>query len=113
MTANIPALTATLKGISCSSTPFFRFGHHDDSSANYLFITALSCTACGNFQNGIQGSLTLGTSIGVSLKRKIAGSEKALWSLTFADSSLPELAGFCQGIGPQGDQCTAIVGGAR
>ncbi|KAM7183274.1 hypothetical protein V8F33_013690 [Rhypophila sp. PSN 637] len=90
MTANIPALTATLKGIS-----------------------SLSCTACGNFQNGIQGSLTLGTNIGVSLKRKIAGTEKALWSLTFADSSLPELAGFCQGLGPQGDQCSALVGGAR
>ncbi|KAM7188949.1 hypothetical protein V8F20_010361 [Naviculisporaceae sp. PSN 640] len=90
MTANIPQLTATLKGIS-----------------------SLSCTACGNFQNGIQGSLTLGTNIGVSLKRKIAGSEKALWSLTFADSSLPELAGFCQGLGPQGDQCTALIGGAR
>jgi hypothetical protein len=49
--------------------------------------TASNCTACGDSQNGLQGSLSLGASIGASLKKKILGVEDALFSVTFAVSS--------------------------
>ena len=48
---------------------------------------ASNCTACGDSQNGLQGSLSLGASIGASLKKKILGVEDALFSVTFAVSS--------------------------
>jgi hypothetical protein len=43
----------------------------------------MTCTACGDYQNGIQGGLSLGTSIGVSLKKKVLGNQKTLWDLSF------------------------------
>ncbi len=43
----------------------------------------MTCTACGDYQNGIQGSLSLGTSIGVAMKQKILGAQKTLWELSF------------------------------
>ncbi|KEZ39992.1 hypothetical protein SAPIO_CDS8972 [Scedosporium apiospermum] len=84
LSANLPALTASLKA-----------------------VTSATCTVCGDHQSGIQGSLTLGTSVGVSLKKKVLGDEEPLWSLSFADAKLADLAAFCLGIGPSGDQCLA------
>lgn len=51
-----------------------------------LTWTASNCTVCGEFQNGLQGSLNFGTSIGASLTKKVAGTETPLWSLNFAVS---------------------------
>jgi len=45
---------------------------------------ATTCTACGTHENGIQGALNLGTSIGASLTEKVLGTDKSLGSLTFA-----------------------------
>ncbi|KAK4186401.1 hypothetical protein QBC35DRAFT_533435 [Podospora australis] len=87
ITANLPSLTASLKAINSGT-----------------------CSACGNFQAGVQGGLTFGASIGASLTKKAAGADVPLWKLTFAETKSKELAGFCKGIGPQGDQCLALVG---
>ncbi|PKS07918.1 hypothetical protein jhhlp_006527 [Lomentospora prolificans] len=84
LSANVPALTASLKAISAST-----------------------CTVCGDHQAGIQAGLTLGTSLGISLKKKFLGDSQALWTLPLIDAKLPELAGACLGIGPSGEQCLA------
>ncbi|KXX77789.1 hypothetical protein MMYC01_204090 [Madurella mycetomatis] len=84
LNANAPTLSATLKA-----------------------ATSTDCTVCGSFQNGVQGSLNLGTSIGVALTKKVAGTETPLWSLNFAEVNTPAIAQFCQGFGPQGDECLA------
>ncbi|KAK1752327.1 hypothetical protein QBC47DRAFT_416792 [Echria macrotheca] len=83
ISANTPSLTANLKAIASSN-----------------------CTACGDSQAGLQGGLTLGASIGASLKKKVLGIESALFGITFAEAQLP-LAGFCQGFGPKGSACLA------
>jgi len=81
MSAKLPSLSATLKAIQCTVfVPLIPL----KATANNA--SATTCTACGDHQNGIQGSLTLGTSIGVSLKKKVFGDEEPLWSLTFAVS---------------------------
>ncbi|KAK0643710.1 hypothetical protein B0T16DRAFT_377619 [Cercophora newfieldiana] len=79
--ASTPILTAAMKG-----------------------ITTTNCTACGDSENGIQGALTLGANVGASLKKKVLGDQNALFSVIFAQTSLP-IAGFCQGFGPSGDEC--------
>ncbi|GAB1316114.1 hypothetical protein MFIFM68171_06324 [Madurella fahalii] len=84
LTADAPTLSATLKAAASTD-----------------------CTVCGNFQTGVQGSLNFGTSIGVSLTKKVAGTETPLWSLNFAEVNTPAIAEFCQGFGPQGEQCLA------
>ncbi|KAK4199318.1 hypothetical protein QBC40DRAFT_282288 [Triangularia verruculosa] len=78
-------------------------------SASMKAITSTTCTACGNFQTGLQGSLSLGASVGVGLTRKTSGADVPLWGMNFGEANTLELAGFCQGFGPQGDQCLAIV----
>ncbi|KAK3325132.1 hypothetical protein B0H66DRAFT_615571 [Apodospora peruviana] len=55
---------------------------HRVSQGHRMFVHSLTCTACGDHENGVQRSLALGTSIGVSFKEKTLGSEKAPWSLT-------------------------------
>ncbi|KAK0704311.1 hypothetical protein B0H67DRAFT_613035 [Lasiosphaeris hirsuta] len=70
-------------------------------------INSLSCTACGDSENGLKGSLTLGTVMAVSLNKKILGSGSPLWSLTLADAKTPEIAGFCKKFGLQGAECLA------
>ncbi|KAH6851108.1 hypothetical protein B0I37DRAFT_373216 [Chaetomium sp. MPI-CAGE-AT-0009] len=76
-------------------------------SATLKAMTSSNCTVCGEFQNGLQGSLNLGASIGASLTTKVAGTDTPLWSLNFAEANTA-IAEFCQGFGPQG-VCPAAV----
>ncbi|KAK3339922.1 hypothetical protein B0T25DRAFT_365295 [Lasiosphaeria hispida] len=84
LTADIPQLRASLRAIN-----------------------SLTCTACGDSENGLQGSLTLGTVMAVSLNKKLLGSSSPLWSLTLADAKTPQIAGFCKKFGLQGAECLA------
>ncbi|KAK3293844.1 uncharacterized protein B0H64DRAFT_475409 [Chaetomium fimeti] len=77
-------------------------------SATLKAVTSSNCTVCGEFQNGLQGSLNFGTSIGASLTKKVAGTESPLWSVNFAEANTPAIAEFCQGFGPQGE-CPAVA----
>ncbi|KAK5652666.1 hypothetical protein OQA88_10260 [Cercophora sp. LCS_1] len=83
ISANTPSLTASLKALA-----------------------ATECTVCGGHQSGIQGDLTIGASVGASLKTKVLGIENSLFSVNFVDKRIP-IAGFCEGFGPQGDACLA------
>lgn len=58
--------------------------NYDGTSAD-IFVAA-DCTACGKFENGLQGGLTLGASIGASLKQKVLSKEDVLFGVTFAVS---------------------------
>ncbi|KAK4150036.1 hypothetical protein C8A00DRAFT_18368 [Chaetomidium leptoderma] len=78
-------------------------------SATLKAVTSSNCTVCGEYQNGLQGSLNFGTSIGASLTKKVAGTETPLWSLNFAEAHTPAIAGFCQGFGLQGQECQAAA----
>ncbi|KAL6854741.1 hypothetical protein ACO1O0_005866 [Amphichorda felina] len=64
-------------------------------------IHSLTCTACDQFENAVEGSVSLGTNIGVALKKKNGDTQEDLWSLTFFDASMPPLASFCEAVGPQ------------
>lgn len=80
LSASLPYLAATLKAIHCESSV-------DKECASPLtpltLERAFTCTACGSYENGIQGGLSMGTSIGVALKQKILGAQKTLWELGF------------------------------
>lgn len=95
--------------------------------ADDMSNTASTCTACGSYQAGLQGSLTIGASIGASLKSKFLGIDNTLFGVKFAVRLFPNvderiaglltpilvqetqtpIAGFCQGFGLQGAACLA------
>jgi len=65
-------------------------------------VHSLTCNACGQYENAVDGSVTLGTSIGVAVKKKKSGGLiEDLWSLTFFSIQQPPLASFCEPVGPQ------------
>uniref|UniRef100_A0A8H7MY56 Peptidase A1 domain-containing protein n=1 Tax=Bionectria ochroleuca TaxID=29856 RepID=A0A8H7MY56_BIOOC len=59
---------------------------------------SLTCSACGNYSTGVSGSIDLGTSGAIGLKKKIAGTMTDLWSLSLYDATLPPMAPFCVGL---------------
>jgi hypothetical protein len=95
------------------------------AKTDYLRV-ALTCNACEKFQNAISGSINLGTSLTIALKKKVAGNFENLFSISLfvshpfqtasllqfviltsaQDASLPPLASFCEPVGPQ-DACNA------
>ncbi|KAL2022460.1 hypothetical protein VTK56DRAFT_5289 [Thermocarpiscus australiensis] len=88
LTADAPTLSATLKA-----------------------VTSSNCSVCGQFQNGVQGSLNFGATIGAGLTKKVAGTDTPLWSVNFAEANTPAIAEFCQGFGPQGQECLRATNG--
>ncbi|CAH0045142.1 unnamed protein product [Clonostachys solani] len=75
LSANLPYLAASIKGTQ-----------------------SLTCSACGNYSTGVSGSVDLGTSGSIGLKKKIAGTMKDLWSLSLYSAALPPMAPFCIGL---------------
>ncbi|KAK4165617.1 hypothetical protein QBC43DRAFT_351268 [Cladorrhinum sp. PSN259] len=77
-------------------------------SASLKAVTSATCSACGNFQNGLESSIGFSTSIGVSLTRKLGGVDQNLKGVKLSQSA-PPIASSCLGFGPQGDQCRATL----
>ncbi|VUC31382.1 unnamed protein product, partial [Clonostachys rosea] len=75
LSANLPYLAASVKGTQ-----------------------SLACSACGNYSTAVSGSIDLGTSGGIGLKKKIAGTMTDLWSLSLYSAALPPMAPFCIGL---------------
>ncbi|KAK1836415.1 hypothetical protein QBC39DRAFT_367230 [Podospora conica] len=62
-------------------------------NANLRAIRSADCTVCGKFENGLQGGLTLGASIGASLKKKVLSNQDVLFGVTFAEAEFPIAGG--------------------
>ena len=71
-------------------------------------LPANNCTACDGHQNGLQGDLTVGASIGARVKATVAGKKNDLYSITFAEAQ-QSLGGFCAGSNPEDSACLAKV----
>ncbi|KAK4110866.1 hypothetical protein N656DRAFT_799594 [Canariomyces notabilis] len=76
-------------------------------SATLKATASTNCTVCGQYMTGVTGSLNFGTTVGVGLKKKVAGAEQPLWGVNFVEAKMPAIASFCQGFGPKGQDCKA------
>lgn len=85
LSANLPYLAASVRGTQCKSFSSEILGKRKISNMNY---EALTCTACGNYSTGVSGSIDLGTTGAIGLKKKIAGTMTDLWSLSLYVSLL-------------------------
>ncbi|KAK3991471.1 hypothetical protein QBC44DRAFT_392994 [Cladorrhinum sp. PSN332] len=77
-------------------------------AASVKAIASPTCTACGSFPVGLEGSIGFAASVGVSLTKKLGGVDQTLKGLRLSQAA-PPIASVCRGFEVQAarDRCPA------